>query len=413
MSASKQSCDLREWGSSQSGLSLIELMISLALGLIIVAAMAELFVNISRTNQEMAKTNSQIENARFSMQLLQNDIVHAGYWAGFVPDFDNISLRDDPTDFPTAVPDPCLAYTTPWSDAHRANLLGIPLQVHTDTATQPGTCSAIVTDRITHAVSPAVGNDVLVVRHAHTCEAGVGNCDDAGTTAGQLYFQASNCNSDTDTYALDPNSPPLLTRTCTAGVFAPRRKFIQSIYYIREWANESSDGIPTLVRSEFGVTGTTPTQQAAVPLVEGIERLRIELGIDNYSEPYATSPFLPYGNLVTSASYGQAIDWDDPDNWTVARNRGDGIPDPQPPPNGPVFIHCPTTGCTVDQLANIAAVKVYILARANEPTPGYTDTKSYTLGSAAAIGPFNDNFKRHVFSMTMRLNNVSARRETP
>ena len=140
MSASKQSCDLREWGSSQSGLSLIELMISLALGLIIVAAMAELFVNISRTNQEMAKTNSQIENARFSMQLLQNDIIHAGYWGGYVPDFDNISLLTAPSDFPTAVPDPCLSYTTPWSAGHRANLLGIPLQVHTDTTTAPGTC---------------------------------------------------------------------------------------------------------------------------------------------------------------------------------------------------------------------------------------------------------------------------------
>jgi type IV pilus assembly protein PilW len=408
--ASNQSRGLREWSSLQSGLSLIELLISLALGLIIVAAMAELFVNISRTNQEMAKTNSQIENARFSMQLLQNDIIHAGYWGGYVPDFDNISLLTAPSDFPAAVPDPCLDYATPWSAGHRANLIGIPLQVHTNTTTAPGTCSTIVADRI----DPTVGNDVLVVRHSHTCEAGIGNCDDDGTTADQLYFQTSNCDTEieTDPYALDPNSP-LLTRTCTSGVFAPRRKFVQSIYYIRDWANESSDGIPTLVRSEFGVTGTTPTQQAAVPLVEGIERMRIELGIDNYSEPYATSPNLPYGNLVTSASYGQAIDWDDPDNWTLARNRGDGIPDPQPPSNGPVFIHCPTTGCTVDQLANIVAVKVYILARANEPTPGYTDTKSYTLGSAAAIGPFNDPFKRHVFSMTMRLNNVSARRETP
>jgi type IV pilus assembly protein PilW len=34
------------------------------------------------------------------------------------------------------------------------------------------------------------------------------------------------------------------------------------------------------------------------------------------------------------------------------------------------------------------------------------------LGTAA-LGPFNDHYKRHVFSTSVRLTNISGRRETP
>ena len=387
---------LRGTRSNQCGLSLIELLVALALGLIIVAALSQLFVNVSRTNLEMAKTNSQIENARFAMQFLENNVVHGGFWAGHVPQFDDLSFIETPLDYPAAVPDPCLDYTTWSADAdHKAQLIGIPVQVHTDTATAPGSCTGVIDDRITHVTDPTVGNDVLVVRHAHTCAAGAPSCDDDGINpAGQLYFQAPRC-KDNMTYELDPNSP-LPDRFCGVAL-APKRKFVQSIYYIRDWANEDSpkDGIPTLVVSEFGVTAGTPAQQEAVALVEGIERFHVEVGVDNVSETGA----------VLDPNGPAPIDWFDPDVWDKAENRGDGAPD--------AFAHCPTAGCSVYQLANTVAVKLYILARANEETAGYTDTKTYNLGSSGPIGPFNDGFKRHVFSTTVRLNNVSGRRETP
>ncbi|UUZ48426.1 hypothetical protein LP420_37485 [Massilia sp. B-10] len=57
--------------------SLIELMISIGLSLVIVAALAAIMLNISRTNTEMAKSNSQIESGRFAIQVLENDLIHA------------------------------------------------------------------------------------------------------------------------------------------------------------------------------------------------------------------------------------------------------------------------------------------------------------------------------------------------
>ena len=75
------------------------------------------------------------------------------------------------------------------------------------------------------------------------------------------------------------------------------------------------------------------------------------------------------------------------------------------------FAHC-AGGCSVSQLTNVLAARVYVLARSNEATPGYTDTKTYTLGTQT-LGPFNDGFKRHVFSTTVRFVNITSRRETP
>jgi type IV pilus assembly protein PilW len=78
--------------------------------------------------------------------------------------------------------------------------------------------------------------------------------------------------------------------------------------------------------------------------------------------------------------------------------------------------------CTAAQLSNVVAVRIYVLARSRDTTPGYTDTKSYCLGdlnpngscpAANQIAAANDSYKRHVFSSTMRLINVSGRRETP
>jgi type IV pilus assembly protein PilW len=377
----------------QLGLSLIELMVALVLGLIIVAALAQLFVNISRANLEMAKTNSQIENARFGMQFLHDDVVHAGFWGAHVPEFDDLSLLTTPNDYPTGIPDPCLAYSTPWTLEHVTQLIGIPIEVH---AGAPGSCGPIIEDQV-------VNTDILIVRHANTCEPGVGYCDDTGT-AGQLYFQASLCNDDVEPYSLDPNSP-LQDRACA--VPAPRRKFVQSIYYIRSWSSDDpvEDGIPTLVRSSFDLNGGTLAQQAAVPLVEGIERFRVEVGVDSLSEPYTDTAGNDWPD-GTAADPNSPVEWLDPGLWDTATNRGDGIPDG-------AFVHCPTSGCSRYDLLNVVAVKLHILARANEPSPGYTDTKTYTLGTSAALPVFDDGFKRHVFSTTVRLNNISGRRETP
>jgi type IV pilus assembly protein PilW len=374
----------------QAGFSLIELMIAVTLGLLIMTALVALFVNTSRTNQEMAKTNSQIENARFALNVLSDDLMHGGYWGGYIPVFDDLTSSAVPTDAPTAIPAPCTAYSS-WDATYIAGLIGIPLQFYNGV---PTGCSSIVTNK-------QASTDVVVVRHADTCaliwnattsafEPEDTNCD--ADLANAAYFQTSRCETDASRYVLGTTGFSLQRRQCDSRR-APRYRLISNIYYIRNYAVTSGDGIPTLVRSELGVTSGAPAQQAAVPLVEGIEGLRIEAGIDSLSETGA------------SINYAAAVNWQDTAR-KIATNRGDGIPDGSPP-----FAHC-AGGCTATQLTNVSAARVYVLARANEATPGYTDTKTYTLGTQT-LGPFNDGFKRHVFSTTVRFVNITSRRETP
>jgi len=368
----------------QRGLTLIELMVSMVIGLIVLLAVLTLFVNVNRNNSEFSKTSILIENGRFAVQLLESDLIHAGYWGGYIPDFDNLTATGAPADEPDAVPDPCLAYNvTNWNAAYKTNLLGIAIQPY-DAAT---VCSSLLPDILANT-------DVLVVRHANTCLPGEANCE--ADVAGNLYFQKSNCNDDipTDTspYIFNTAGHGLHDRDCTT--VAGKRKFISNIYYIRDYAVTAGDGIPTLMRSEFDLTGGVLAHQTAVPLIEGIEGFRVELGIDSV------------GKTGVAVDYDAEIDWTDDSNKTTPTNRGDGATEG-------AFVHCTTaTPCTAAQLTDVVSVKLHVLARALVPTQGYTDTKTYSLGGTT-LGPFNDQFKRHTFSTTVRLHNISGRRETP
>ncbi|MDL2424708.1 pilus assembly protein PilW, partial [Pseudomonas sp. BAgro211] len=55
-------------------------MIAVAISLLIMVAVLTLYLNLRRTSDDMAKTNSLIENGRFAVGLLQEDLAHAGFW---------------------------------------------------------------------------------------------------------------------------------------------------------------------------------------------------------------------------------------------------------------------------------------------------------------------------------------------
>lgn len=350
------------------GLSLIELMIAIAIGMVIVGALLALFLNVTRNNNEMAKMNRQVENGRFAIQLLRDNLVHAGFWGDFIPQFEDRNVSA-PGDVPDAIPDPCKAPGT-WVAADRNNLIGIPVQ------SNAGTCTVVTNQQ--------ANTDVLVVRHAEPS---------TGTACGgEVCFQASQCGAEINAtpsqgYVLATGGHTLHKKNCTPAVLpitsgdtAVTRKLISNIYYVRDFSVTAGDGIPTLMRSEFA----GGVHLGAQPLIDGIEGFRIEYGIDNI------------GKNGAAVSYVGAV------------NRGDGVPD--------AFVNAAALTCAsaaVCDAANVVAVRIHVLARSIETSPGYTDTKTYAMGSAGTMGPFNDGFKRHVFTTTVRLVNPSGRRETP
>jgi type IV pilus assembly protein PilW len=368
--------------SPQRGFTLVELMVAATIGLLIMTAVLTLYLNLSRTNDDMAKTNALIENGRFAVGLLQDDFAHAGFWNGYVPQFDDLTASDIPADVPTALPPVCSDFST-WSAQDKINAVGIVVQAY---SAVPSGCSGIVTDL-------AANSDVVVIRHAETCSPGVGNC--AAVAAGKVYFQSSFCDSETaNAFVLGTSGFILHKRDCTT--LAERRKFVTNLYYVRTYAVTAGDGIPTLMRAQFDSSGgATPTLglQAAVPLIEGVEAFRVELGLDNL------------GDTGAAVNYAQAVSWADITTKTSPTNRGDGSPDGS-------FVHCGATSCTAAELTNVVEARLYVLARSRTATPGYSSDKTYALG-AATLGPYTDGFKRHLFTSSATLVNVSRRRQTP
>ena len=232
---------------------------------------------------------------------------------------------------------------------------------------------------------------MVVVRRASTCVAGSAGCD-ALTSGANYYFQASLCNPtvgnaelaspayanwyllDTVTANLQLHQRTCVVSGCTctsnpvtgvAPPFADIRRYLTHIYFV---ANNSvgTDGVPTLKRAELTGNGYT-----IVPLVEGIENLKFEYGIDT---------------------------------------TGDGMPEVYTPTPDTYTCAGPPACTPVSNWQNVTAVKAYVLARNTEPSLDYTDTKTYTLDSATTISAPGDSYRRHVFNTAVKLNNVAGRR---
>lgn len=463
-------------GPAARGFSMLELLVAMSISLVLLLALVNLYVNLSRSNDEMARTNSLIENGRVALQLLENDLLHAGYWGGYLPAFDDLAGTLAPGDVPTALPNPCEPFAN-WDSAYRLGLIGIPVQP-ADMLPSGAGC-----------VSPAplrAGTDALTVRHLEVCIPGSPNCEPAA--AGKVYFQTSSCAAESNAgtaqsgtsntivldsnaansadlyvgvmlrlvggqgagqyrtisnynngnktatvstpwtavpdattryafeYALSNNAFPLHQRDCvgtgtpatlpiTAGTPAERRLLVSNLYYVANLPHPDrpAEIVPTLMRARLDLSGGLPAHRAPVALIDGIEALRVEVGLDDVSETGAAVDFTQPVNFV------------DPSVRHSPSNRGDGTPDR--------FIRCTSaTPCTAAQLMNAVTVKLWVLARSREASPGYVDRKRYCVGTINpdgscpapnTIDPTNDGYKRHVFATSVRLINVAGRRETP
>jgi type IV pilus assembly protein PilW len=341
----------------QFGYTIIELMIAITISLIILASLVGIFANNSRTRAEIERANQQTENGRYALQLITDDLHNAGYFAEFNPGL-------LPT--PGAKPDPCL---TTVADLNSA--LPLAVQGYDNGAGAPTCLPADL----------RAGTDILVVRHASTCAVGSAGCDT--NVANAAYFQTSDCNNAAELgsgnvanfYRLDTNLASLTLHQKDCATLANLYQYRTNIYFVANNDNENpADGIPTLKRAELGLTGTGNTF-SIVPLVEGIENLQIEYGLD-ISVPTSGTPAVYNAN-----------------------------PD--------ILAACVLpTSCW----QNTVAAKIYVLARNTSTTQGYVDSKTYTLGLKAdgtvnTVGssPFNDAYKRHAYESVVKLNNPAGR----
>jgi type IV pilus assembly protein PilW len=241
------------------GFSIPELLVAVAVGLLILAGVTTLFVNNGRAQARVENANRQIENGRYAVDLLSTDLRNAGYYG----EFDPTVLPD-----PAGLPAPCTA-------ALAALRAALPLHV------QGYAAGAGLPDCVSDVKA---GTDVLVVRHVRACVTGDPNCG-ADDPAGPL-FQASLCanlselgaGDPANYYALDTETANLNRHGRDCATAAVTRRFLTHLYFVAA-DDRPGDGVPTLKRAELRLVNGAPGF-VIVPLVEGVDGLRFEYGID-------------------------------------------------------------------------------------------------------------------------------------
>jgi len=361
------------------GFSLVELLVAMAIGLVLLTLLAVIFANASRSQKEITLAAAQIENGRYAMDILSDDVHHAGYW-GYYP---------GATTLPGALPDPCSVNPAVLKTAMSIVVQGYNAPI----ATLPS-CLA--------SANYLAGTDILVVRRASTAiTAPAGSLQ-----SGVVYVQASTSPTDPLNPVVATNAgvnlpgtpgpftactgtPPTVsctgTLTVRAGtgigtlVAAPIRAYLVHTYFISPCSvptgagtpavcTPSDDGgapIPTLNRLTVDSAGAV----TITPLAEGIENLQVDYGVDT---------------------------------------DADGSPD------GAAYVAVPGTG-TVADWQKVMALRLYVLSRNTQKSSDYTDNKTYALGTAGniTISGSAQAYRRHVYTAVVRVKNQSERLETP
>lgn len=340
---------------NQRGVTLIELMVSLAIGLFLVAGLATLFAQQSGTRRSIDNTGKLIENGRYAMHVLSSDIQLAGYLG---------ELTVLPA-APAAVPNPCLLTVAELESA-------MPLQIQGFNNPSGAAVPACVTNHRS-------GTDIVVVRRTDVAPLMVG-----AAQAGNVYFQTGLVAPLATLLDYRLNVAPSATfdlRLKDGLTPSPLRRYITHIYFVSTCSDPGADGVcgagddtlPTLKRLEITVTGGVPAF-STVALVEGIENLQIDYGLD---------ALLP-----------------------AAAGSLDGSPD--------VFtegtLSSGVLAMTAEDWTNVVAVRIHLLSRSLDPEGGYQDAKVYNLGLAGNTVATGDAFKRHAFSQLVRVVNPSGRR---
>ena len=346
------------------GFSLVELMVALIIAGILLLGLAVFFASSSRSYSEAERVSRQIENGRYALATLSEDIRHAGFY-GQIGNVTTLPIQPAPPaqiPMPASLPLPC---ATDFASIKAA--LPVPIQGVDNVAS--ATAPSCVPDAV-------AGTDIVVIRRANTTTVAAGS-GGAAPVANGFYTQSSNCVTEAPVFQFAQSGFTLHDKDCTTVM--PLRQYHVYIYYIAPCSVASGSGgacaagdapLPTLKRVELlpGSSATTGTMSAPVPLVEGIENIQYEYGLDT---------------------------------------NGDGSPDS--------YTAAPAFSPT-NQWAQVVAIRIHLLARNVDATPGYTDTKSYSMGLDASGNPVTltpgGAFRRHNYTALVRVVNVSQRTES-
>lgn len=326
----------------QYGFTLLEIFISLAIGLIIIGGTLSVFVGLKSTTTETSSMGELQENGRFAVSIITDDLLRQNFFGDFNGNlnFSNLFL------VPGAPVGDCVGdgsnngsfpagfggFRTLWADEVNS--------------------STLLNSCITNAAydsSVGFNSDIIQIKRAVAFP-----FPDPVTPANlenNRYYIQSNVSS-ANIFGGDIGVIPSLNASRIW-------EYQHHIYYIREDdVGTSGEVVPVLMQGRL--------QNAATPisfnmLVEGIERIHYMFGVDTDNDGVVNA-YLSSENMTN-------------DYWDNANN------------------------------VRILTVKLYVLARAIRKDNNYTNNNIYQMGSES-FDANGDNYRRLLFSSTVSLYNA-------
>ena len=256
----------------QRGMSLVELMVGMTLGLLILLGLTSLFVQSKRSFKQDELTARLQEDARFAMSELRHDIGMAGFWANALDG--SIITEIGSVGAAAGAAAQLYTYTTPLTVADNAAAADTLLGQSLDDLVA-GT-DAIATSKVEGfpaATAPTDGTGSTTDANVNAARATI------LAAAGGIPYLQTNGVVAVMTTATD--APATAAATLVPAEFNYWR-YDPEIYWIRDYAITAGDGIPTLVR-KYLQAGAIVTESIAL----GVEDMQIEYGIDTNTDGFA------------------------------------------------------------------------------------------------------------------------------
>ena len=247
-----------------AGFSLIEVMVTLVLGLVVLAAIVNLFINTKQNHVQNERVETVLENGRFALRLLSTDLKTVGFMGGVL---DNNNISQDGS--LSLVADCGQSGETNWAyDFTTYRYMQFLYDVSGSTASTQFQCI--------NSSNVVNNTDVLAIKRVYTEK-----------ETGALSQDAVYLRSDYNTGCLWFHSA---SSTIPSGGTCPTTdyedwRYILNVYYIRNYAVTAGDGIPTLCKKYLSVSagGTPEPTMNEICLAEGVEHFHIQYGLDTDS----------------------------------------------------------------------------------------------------------------------------------
>jgi type IV pilus assembly protein PilW len=228
--------------NSQRGYTLIEIFISLAVGLALLSGILSVFVGMKTTIQETATYGELQENGRFALSVLSDDLLRQNFWGDYSGTLDRSMLTASPSAAPgnECVGEGLNNGTFPNAVGHFRTLWG-------KTVTSSSLMGCIDDAKIM--------SDIIQIKRA------ISQPQTASTS--NNYYIISNIS---EAKIFTGTSIPTVSNSQVW-------EYQHHIYYIREEA-QGNNTVPSLMQ------GRLTTNMAFDPIIDGIEMIRFMYGID-------------------------------------------------------------------------------------------------------------------------------------